>query len=67
MTRARNVMVTALQTLAILGLALIWAMVVHKGYADISVIAAKHSGVDFWRELAVYLIGNLAGGKSPGS
>ena len=58
---------TLVQTVSVLALAAILAMVAHKGYADISVIAAKHSGSDFWRELAVYLIGNLAGGKSPDS
>ena len=58
---------TLLQVVAILGVAVIWAMIAHKGYADISVIAAKHSGGDFWRALAVYLIGNIAGGKSAGS
>jgi hypothetical protein len=53
---------TALQAIAILCLAGICSMIVHKGYADISVIAAKHSGGDFWLELARYALGNLAGG-----
>lgn len=58
---------TLIQFLAALAMAGILSMIAHKGYADISVIAAKHSGGEFWRALAVYLIGNLAGGKSPGS
>jgi hypothetical protein len=35
---------------------------VHKGYNDISRIADKHSGQEFWREVGRYVIGNLAGG-----
>jgi hypothetical protein len=54
------------QVLAIALLSLIFAMIVHKGYNDISRIAAKHSGTEFWVEVARYAIGNLAGGaKKP--
>ncbi len=58
---------TLMQVLAVLAMAAILSMIVHKSYADVSIIAAKHSGWEFWREVAVWMIGNLAGGKSPGS
>ena len=58
---------TLMQMAAILVMAAIVAMIAHKSYADISIIAAKHSGVDFWRELASYYLRNLAGGAKPGS
>jgi hypothetical protein len=37
-------------------------MILHKGYADISLLAQQHSGDRFWWALARYFIGNLAGG-----
>jgi hypothetical protein len=46
-------------------MALILGMVAHKGHADISVLAQKHSGKEFWVELARYFIGNLGGGGKP--
>jgi hypothetical protein len=53
---------SALQVLAIaLGL-LIYSMIVHKSYTDISALAQKHSGGEFRRALLKYFIGNLAGG-----
>ena len=58
---------TLMQVLAIAAVALLLSMIVHKSYADVSIIAAKYSGWEFWRAVAEYLIGNLAGGKSPGS
>lgn len=66
MSRAREASKTLTQMAAVLVFAGILAMVAHKAHADISVIAAKHSGAEFWRALAVYLIGNLAGGRGPG-
>ena len=50
------------QVVAIALLVLIFAMIAHKGYHDISRIAEKHSGKEFWVEMARYAIGNLAGG-----
>ncbi len=53
---------TALQVAAIALGVFILSLVVHKGSADISLIAQKHSGGDFWLEVARYFIRNLAGG-----
>lgn len=53
---------TALQIVAILGLALIFVVILHKGYADVSRLAQEHSGANFWGALARYLFKNLAGG-----
>jgi hypothetical protein len=50
------------QVFAIAFLLLVYAMIVHKGYGDISRIADKHSGKEFWAEVARHVIGNLAGG-----
>ena len=60
-----NALRTVSQALAILCMAFIIGMVAHKGHADISVLAEKHSGKEFWVELARYLIGNLGGGGRP--
>ena len=57
-----NALRTVSQALAILCMAFIIGMVAHKGHADISVLAQKHSGKEFWVELARYFIGNLGGG-----
>ena len=57
---------TLLQVSAIALGGFVLGMVVHKGHADISLIAAKHSGAEFWLEVGRYLIGNLVGGaKKP--
>jgi len=63
--RVANAVGTALQMLAIAVLVLICSTVLHKGYVDISALAHKHSGQQFWEALARYFIGNLAGGKAP--
>jgi hypothetical protein len=47
---------------AIAFVVLLWSMVVHKASGDISVLAQKHSGVDFWVALGQYFLRNLAGG-----
>lgn len=52
-----------LQKLAIFAGILLLSMILHKGATDISVIAGKHSGQQFWVALGKYFIGNLAGGK----
>lgn len=59
--RAEERFKTALQLLAILGLLLIGAVILHKAYVDVAALAAQHSGADFWRALARYLLRNLAG------
>jgi hypothetical protein len=56
---------TLLQALAILCMAMILSMIAHKGYVDVSLLAHRHSGAQFWIALAQYLIGNLAGGPRP--
>ena len=37
------------------------AMVLHKGFADVSVVWQQHSGAEFWKALGRYLLRNLAG------
>jgi hypothetical protein len=52
---------TVFQVLAILGLAGIMMVLLHKGFADVSAIAREHPDT-FWSSLARYLFRNLAGG-----
>ena len=54
-----------LQKVAIIALALMGTVILHKGYVDISALAEKHSGLQFWMELGRYFLGNLAGGGKP--
>ena len=51
-----------LQGLAILYMCFIVVFLFHKGFADIERLA-QNCPDDFWRVLAKYLIGNLAGGR----
>lgn len=53
---------TGMQLAAILGLVLIFAVIAHKGFHDITRLAREHSGGDFWLALVRYLFKNLAGG-----
>jgi hypothetical protein len=53
---------TVLQVLSISCLVVMVSMVVHKGFIDISALAQRHSGVDFWIALARQVFCNLAGG-----
>jgi hypothetical protein len=53
---------SALQALAILCLIALLSVVVLKAFADITLLAQKHSGVDFWVALARQVLRNLAGG-----
>jgi hypothetical protein len=53
---------SALQALAILCLIALLPVVVLKAFADITPLAQKHSGVDFWVALARQVLRNLAGG-----
>ena len=51
-----------LQILAVFCAIVIWAMILHKGSADVSALAQKHSGEEFWIALAKYFLRNLGGG-----
>lgn len=61
-TRTTEHVKTVLQVLAILGLAGICLMILHKGYTDMTALARSHPGEGFWPELARYLLRGLAGG-----
>jgi len=58
---------TLLQLLAIFCMALICAVVLHKGVADVALLAQDHSGQKFWVALAKYFLRNIAGGAGPGA
>lgn len=60
---ATRAMQEVLHKLAIFAAILLVSIILHKGFTDISVIADKHSGRQFWVALGKYFIGNLAGGK----
>ena len=60
---AARAMQEVLHKLAIFAGILLVSMILHKGVTDISAIAEKHSGRQFWVALGKYFIGNLAGGK----
>jgi hypothetical protein len=51
-----------LQVVAILLLVGIFAMLVHKGYSDVTAIARANGRDGFWPALLRYLFRNLAGG-----
>ena len=53
---------SVLQLLGIVCLVALLSMVAHKASVDITALAEKHSGADFWTALMRYLLGNLAGG-----
>ncbi len=61
-SRASHAVKTALQVVAVLGMMLIAAMILHKGTADVSALAQKHSGIEFWKALARYVLRNLGAG-----
>lgn len=61
-SRAEDHFKTALQWLAIVLLALIVGLILHKGYVDVARLADGHSGADFWRALARHFFKNLSGG-----
>ena len=52
---------TLFQVLAILALAAMVLVILHKGYSDIGALAQEHPR-DFWAALARYVFRNLAGG-----
>ena len=53
---------TVLQVFGWLGLALILSVIFHKAFADIALLAQKHSGMQFLAAMARYFFKNLAGG-----
>ena len=53
---------TALQVLAVLCLVGLFSMIAHKAFADIIMLAHRHSGSDFWAALARHVFRNLSGG-----
>lgn len=53
---------TVLQAVAIVCIVGLLAMIGHKAVADVSLVWDQHSGLDFWKALARYLLRNLAGG-----
>ena len=59
--RRRDRWQTVFQVLAILMLAGICAMVLHKGYVDMSALAREQGGEGFLKALLRYLFRNLAG------
>jgi hypothetical protein len=58
---ARSILQTVFQVLAILMLAGICLMVLHKGYTDVTALAAANRGDGFWTALLRYVFRNLAG------
>jgi len=54
---------TALQVVAVLCLVLIFSMIFHKAFADISDLAQQYSGSEFWAALAWKIIWNIAAGS----
>jgi hypothetical protein len=50
------------QVLAILALAAICLVILHKGYMDVSALAKENARGDFWPALLRYVFKNMAGG-----
>lgn len=53
---------TLLQALAIVGLAAMAAIILHKGFVDVSTVAGEHEGVEFWWALLRRFLRNLGAG-----
>jgi hypothetical protein len=53
---------TIMQVLAILCIVALASVILYKGFADVWVLAQKHSGGEFWLALGRYVMRNLAGG-----
>jgi hypothetical protein len=51
----------ALQALSILCIGGLFAMIAHKAYVDVTSLAVKYSGAEFWARFARYVIANLGG------
>ena len=50
-----------MQLLAIVCLVLMLSVILHKGFANVSLIAELHSGKEFWIALARHFLANLSG------
>lgn len=61
---AGDIAKSVLQAVGMVGLVVIAAIVVHKGFVDISALARQHSGGDFWIALVRYFFKNMAGGAN---
>ena len=59
--RSEEIFKTVMQVLAILMLAGICGMVLHKGYTDVTALAAQHRDGGFWPALVRFVLRNLAG------
>jgi hypothetical protein len=53
---------TAMRVVGIAGIAVIVIAIAYKGAADITALAQKHSGGEFWMALVRYFFKNMAGG-----
>ena len=51
-----------MQVLAVLCIAAYFAMLAHKASADITLLASRYEGSEFWRALGRHLLRNLGGG-----
>ena len=60
--RADRIFKSVLQIAAVALLVLMFAVILHKGYTDVSRLSGEHRGGDFWLALLRYLFKNLAGG-----
>jgi hypothetical protein len=58
-----NMFQTAMQVVAVLCLVLIFAMIFHKAFADISGLAQQYSGRELWAAIAWKIIWNIASGS----
>jgi hypothetical protein len=65
--RERDVAGRLTQALAIACMAFIVGTIAHKGVVDITALAQRHAGAEFWPALARYLLGNIAGGSAAGA
>lgn len=61
-SRAVNSIRNMVQLLAVAFLVFMLSVILHKGLADVSLIAELHSGREFWLALARHFIGTLSGG-----
>ncbi|HEY0824389.1 MAG TPA: hypothetical protein VGD76_11425 [Ramlibacter sp.] len=60
--RGEEIAKTVFQVLAIVLLAGIVLVILHKGYTDFGTLAKQNPGGDFWPALGRYIFRNLAGG-----
>lgn len=55
---------TFLQVVAVAIVTVLFAMILHKGSVDISALAQKHAGGEFWVALVKYFFSNMGAGGS---